>query len=243
VHSLQQLLDVDRLDGSSFLDVGCGSGLFSLAARRLGARVRSFDYDPEAVACSEELRRRFSPNDPEWMISRGDVLDQGFLRSMDRYDVVYAWGVLHHTGDMWKAMENVCPLVKGGGLLALAVYNDQGWASEVWRSVKWIYVHLPPGVRPVVVALAAVRIWGPTMIRDLLRGRPGASWRSYQQSRAMSPWVDLIDWVGGYPFEVARPEAVIDLFARRGLRSLKVISIGKGRANNQFLLQAPEGTG
>lgn len=59
--SLREMLEMPSLSGLSFLDVGCGSGLFSLAARRLGARVRSFDYDPASVACALELRRRFFP--------------------------------------------------------------------------------------------------------------------------------------------------------------------------------------
>lgn len=58
--SLRNMLDMD-LKGTRFLDVGSGSGLFSLAARRLGATVHSFDYDPQSVACTEELRHRYLP--------------------------------------------------------------------------------------------------------------------------------------------------------------------------------------
>ena len=48
--SLRNMLEVDDLCGKRFLDIGSGSGLFSLAARRLGASVYSFDYDPRSVA-------------------------------------------------------------------------------------------------------------------------------------------------------------------------------------------------
>src|SRR5271154_68122 len=64
--SLRSMLEVSDLRGKTFVDVGCGSGLFSLAARRLGARVHSFDYDPQSVACALELRQRYFPGDPDW---------------------------------------------------------------------------------------------------------------------------------------------------------------------------------
>src|ERR1044072_5239228 len=101
------MLEVDNLLGKKFLDVGSGSGLFSLAARRLGAQVHSFDYDPQSVACTGELRRRYFPDDLHWVVQQGSVLDQGYLASLGSFDVVYAWGVLHHTGAMWRALDNI----------------------------------------------------------------------------------------------------------------------------------------
>src|SRR5262245_21597260 len=73
--SLRSMLRSDRLDGKRFLDAGSGSGLFSLAARRLGASVHSFDYDPQSVACTEELRRRYFADDARWRVEAGSVLD------------------------------------------------------------------------------------------------------------------------------------------------------------------------
>ena len=116
--SLRQMLAVARLDGKRFLDVGSGSGLFSLAARRMGAQVHSFDYDPRSVACTRELRDRYFPGDSVWRVEQGSVLDRDYLAGLGEFDVVYSWGVLHHTGAMWQAMENVVPLVvRGGGCL------------------------------------------------------------------------------------------------------------------------------
>lgn len=113
--SLKSMLGVARLDGLSFLDVGSGSGLFSLAARRLGAHVVSFDFDPQSVACTQELRRRYFPDDAHWQVEQGSVLDCDYLARLGQFDVVYSWGVLHHTGAMWQALENAAPLVREGG--------------------------------------------------------------------------------------------------------------------------------
>src|SRR5438876_1807533 len=104
--SLKQMLEIDSLEGRSFLDIGSGSGLFSLVARRLGARVHSFDYDPNSVACTKELRRRYFNNDPDWRIEEGSALDLDYLKSLGTFDIVYSWGVLHHTGAMWTALDN-----------------------------------------------------------------------------------------------------------------------------------------
>ena len=120
VASLRRLLGVETLSGSTFLDVGSGSGLFSLAAYRLGARVRSFDYDAQSVACTMEMRRRFASAAADWTVERGSVLDQAYLTSLGKSDYVYSWGVLHHTVSMWTALENVGSLVAPGGTLAIA---------------------------------------------------------------------------------------------------------------------------
>jgi len=113
--SLKRMLEVETLAGKSFLDIGSGSGLFSLAARRLGARVHSFDYDPQSVACTAELKRRYFPDDAQWVVEEGSALDMDYLNRLGQFDVVYSWGVLHHTGAMWQALKNVAPLVAGGG--------------------------------------------------------------------------------------------------------------------------------
>ncbi len=115
--SLRDFLGLDDLNSLTFLDVGSGSGLFSLAARRLGATVHSFDYDTDSVACTAYLKETFFPNDEDWIIEEGSALDGDYLASLGRFDIVYAWGVLHHTGDMWKALELVKGPVKPGGRL------------------------------------------------------------------------------------------------------------------------------
>ncbi|MEK7405624.1 MAG: class I SAM-dependent methyltransferase [Acidobacteriota bacterium] len=235
--SLRQMLAVESLGGRRFLDVGCGSGLFSLAARRLGARVHSFDYDPQAVACGQELKRRYFPDDPDWTIEPGSALDRDYRGALGVFDVVYAWGVLHHTGAMWEALENMAPLVAGGGRLFLAIYNDQGKASRRWLAVKKAYNRLPPRLRFLVTWPGLVYFWWRPAVKDLLKGRPGRSWAAYKKNRGMSPWRDLVDWVGGYPFEVARPEQIFEFYRDRGFTLTKLKTCGGTLGCNEFVFE------
>ena len=124
--SLKNMLKVDDLNGKRFLDIGSGSGLFSLAARRLGANVYSFDYDIHSVACTEELKRRYLPNDSKWHIEQGSVLDADYLHSLGKFEIVYAWGVLFCTGDMWQAMANVSIPVADRGKLVYCHLQRSG---------------------------------------------------------------------------------------------------------------------
>ena len=235
--SLKKMLDYEDFSGKSFLDVGSGSGLFSCAARRLGATVHSFDYDPASVECTAQLKKRYFPQDSQWRIEVGSILDLKYLESLGQFDIVYAWGVLHHTGDMWKALENVCMVVAGRGKLFLSIYNDQGGASRRWKIVKQTYNKLPKWAGFFVVWLAFIRLWGPTTIKDLLQGKPFQSWIRYSNERGMSPWRDVVDWVGGYPFEVAKPKEILDFFMPKGFNLLKSKTCGRGHGCNEFVFE------
>jgi len=238
--SLAQMVGAPGLKGGNFLDVGCGSGLFSLAARRLGARVHSFDYDPQSVACACELRRRFLFDDAAWKIEEGSVLVPDYLKSLGTFDIVYSWGVLHHTGAMWKALGNVVPLVAEGGRLLIAIYNDQGRASRIWLRIKRCYNALPRGMKIFVLWPCLIRLWGPTTLKDFLRLKPFYTWRNYRGLRGMSPWRDVVDWVGGYPFEVAKPEEIFDFFRVHGFTLTKLKTCGGGLGCNEFGFVKPK---
>jgi 2-polyprenyl-3-methyl-5-hydroxy-6-metoxy-1,4-benzoquinol methylase len=236
---LQSFLNTDRLDGKTFLDIGSGSGLSSLAAYRLGATVFSFDYDPQSVACTDELRQRYAPNDTRWEVASGSVLDKKYLATLGTFDIVYSWGVLHHTGAMWNALENTASMVKLKGTLFIAIYNDQGRASKVWLRVKKSYCTITPPLRFLIIAPSMIRLWGPTIIRDIMRGKPLHSWNNYGKSerRGMDPWRDAIDWIGGLPFEVASPEAIFEFYRDRGFSLTKLKTCAGGLGCNQFVFR------
>ena len=237
-HSLQDMLGIEDLSGSRFLDIGCGSGLFSLAARRLDASfVLSFDFDPDSVKCTEMLKQHYLPKDTEWVIQRGSVLDKEYLGSLQTFDVVYSWGVLHHTGNMWQAFANILPLVKCEGSLFIAIYNDQGKRSGGWRAIKRAYNGLPWLGRMPLTAIVFLRLWGPTFFKDLVAGRFLDSWRHYDKTRGMSPWRDVVDWVGGYPFEVAKPEEVIDFFRLNSFELTRLKTVGSGHGCNEYVFR------
>jgi SAM-dependent methyltransferase len=237
--SLRSFLEIDDLRGRSFLDLGCGSGLFSLAAQRLGAdRVVSLDVDPASVAATTELQRRFAAHADNWSVERGDALDAAQLLGLGRFDVVYSWGVLHHTGNMWLALENVIASVADDGLLCIAIYNDQGMTSRLWRAVKQTCNRLPRWAQPAFVALVMAPRELRFAIAETLAGRPLGyvrSWTDYRRNRGMSRWHDLVDWVGGLPFEVAKPEHVFDLYRARGFELTRLSTSAGGLGCNQFV--------
>lgn len=238
--SLCDMLGVTDLHGRSFLDVGSGSGLFSLAARRLGARVHSFDYDPQSVACTAELKHRYFPDDADWSVESGSVLDSAYLQTLGQWDVVYSWGVLHHTGAMRQALDNVAPLVRaGGGVLNIAIYNYQRGMTPVWTWVKRTYNRLPVGLRWLVLGPALVRLWGPRTLYDLARGKPFYTWRHYAERdlRGMSAWRNVVDWVGGYPFEAAKPEDIFLFYRSRGFELRNLRTCGGGLGCNEFVFE------
>jgi 2-polyprenyl-6-hydroxyphenyl methylase/3-demethylubiquinone-9 3-methyltransferase len=237
--SLTARLELSSLAGLRFLDVGCGSGLFSLAARRLGAEVHSFDYDPESVDCALELKRRHFPADGRWRIERGSVLESDYMRALPMFDIVYSWGVLHHTGDMWGGLANLAARVSPGGQIYIALYNDQGRYSRMWRTVKRLYNVAPALLKPLIAAVCAIRLRGPSLLRNVFRGAPPRKWLG-DTERGMKIWTDIVDWVGGYPFEVAKPEEVFIFLRARGfsLRQLKTCAGGHGCCEYVFVRAA-----
>lgn len=231
--SLRKALDVVDLRGKTFLDVGSGSGLFSLAARRLGATVTSFDYDPQSVACARELKRRYFPYDDGWQIEQGSALDADYVRSKGLFDVVYSWGVLHHTGSMWRALANTATPVAATGRLVIAIYNDQGLVSVVWRNVKRVYCSGVLG-RAIVCSVFIPYFVLRGVVGDILRGR--SPFRRYIQptTRGMSAFYDWFDWLGGLPFEVAKPDAIVGFYRERGFDLRKLATV-RGLGNNEFV--------
>jgi len=228
------LVTLDRSDlcGLTFLDVGCGSGIHSLAAVRSGAdRVVSFDVDRDSVATTRQVRS-WAGAPSHWEVLEGSVLDADFVARLGPADVVYSWGVLHHTGDLWTALGHTASKVAPDGVLYIAIY-ERDESSDHWIDVKQRY---NAGGWWRRRQIETSYIWD-TFFRGKNLGGLYASIKyiaTYSTQRGMAFMTDVRDWVGGWPYEPATPDEVV-AFCRRahGLEPLRVV---RGEANAEYVL-------
>lgn len=233
---LLRFLKLSDLQGKSFLDIGCGSGIHSLGAYRAGARsVVSFDFDPESANTTRKLWE-FAGSPGNWKVMQGSVLDLAFLDALARADIVYSWGVLHHTGKMWQAVENAASTLKEDGVFYIALYTSDVYIDpppEYWLKVKRDYNQAGKLYRKWMEWACA---WRFTIAPELRAGRnPLKTILGYQKSRGMSYWTDIKDWLGGWPMEFAGI-AETKAFCADKL-GLELINISTGEGNTEYLFR------
>ena len=248
---LCKMLNQKTLKGKTFLDIGCGSGLFSLAAHRLGAKTYSFDIDQECVACAKELRSRYANTNantkpktkPSWHIEAGSVLDDAYVAGLGTFDIVYSWGVLHHTDQMWRAIVNASRLVNRGGLFYIAIYNDQGLMSRLWWVIKYIYNRLPRLLQPayargldgILVVVLSFKYALRFKLWWFLRQRLHVSKRGGVRGVKVYA-TEIYDWYGGFPFEFATHDHLKDFVEGLGFRYVRGVQPGS-LGCNEFVFQ------
>jgi hypothetical protein len=215
-HSLRTELGMQTLQARRFLNIGSGSSLFRLSAKRLGATTVSSDYVPASVACTQELRRRYFPNDAQWTVAIGSVLDPACMRSRGTFDVVYSWGVLHHTGSMYEAYLNAMIPTCNSSKLFSAIYKYHGGISRYWVWIKRAYN------KNKLARLAHILWHGAYLVG--LRWLYGIATGRRELDRGTALWPDMREWLGGHSFEVAKPEQVFRYFHERGF------ALGKAEA-------------
>ena len=223
---LRRLLQQQRLDGLRMIDIGCGSGVHALAAVRMGAQVTAIDIDPQSVATTQAVLQQHAPQGG-WRVEERSILD---VPAREKYDIVYSWGVLHHTGRMWAAMDRAAAMVAPGGRLVIALYKKTPCCG-FWRGEKAVYSRLPRWARVPVTAGYA----GAFLLAKTVTGHnPLKYLKNYKSQRGMSFWHDCVDWLGGYPYESAVPAEVQDWAARQGLRPERVENTERMAAGGLF---------
>jgi 2-polyprenyl-3-methyl-5-hydroxy-6-metoxy-1,4-benzoquinol methylase len=233
----------ENIKDKTFIDIGCGSGLFSLVAHKLGAkRILSIDIDENSIACCRRLKS--SVGDPDsWSIVHASILDDAFIESLGKFDFVYSWGVLHHTGQMWKAIENATKLVADQGHFCLAIYNKSEGLniypdfrfgnSKFWLLEKKIYTSLPRFIQSLVNFLVmAILIF----LYIITFNNPIKKIKNHKSFRGMNWKTDIIDWLGGYPYEFASVEEIFQFIKALGF-SLENLKANNGLLNNEFLFK------
>jgi 2-polyprenyl-6-hydroxyphenyl methylase/3-demethylubiquinone-9 3-methyltransferase len=210
---LRRLLDAETLAGRSFLDIGCGSGVHSLAALRLGAsQIVACDIDPMSVQTAQTVLQRFAIAKDRSRVFEMSVFALDAAR-VGTFDVVYSWGVLHHTGDMARAMAAASSLVAPDGLFVFALYR-RTLLCPLWVFEKrWYASASPTQQRAMRRAYIAARA-----LVERLRGRSLESYiANYRGNRGMSFEHDVHDWLGGYPYESISPDQVDAIMSASGL--------------------------
>jgi 2-polyprenyl-3-methyl-5-hydroxy-6-metoxy-1,4-benzoquinol methylase len=221
--SFLQLMDRIPMRDRTFLDIGFGQGLSLLLAAEAGAKVTGCDINP---LCGEVLRRNqqfFTPSVSCMEIPTviGSILEPAVIenlrqkaqRTEHRYDIVHSWGALHHTGEMHAAIANAVSLVSENGYLVLAIYNRH-WTSPIWEVIKRVYVYSPMVIQHVLAGLLLPFI----SIAKFATTRKNP----FSQERGMDFYYDVIDWVGGYPYEFA---AINEIQAKMELLSFKCLKV------------------
>jgi SAM-dependent methyltransferase len=233
---LLSFLKVSDLKDKTFLDIGCGSGLHSVAAWRAKAdQVISFDVDEDSVSTTKKLRELVG-NPKNWKIFHNSVLNADFIETLPKADIVYSWGVLHHTGSMWEAARNASKALHPDGVLYLALYSKEVYVSPpftYWVNIKRIYNRANPLIKKIMEWQYA---WD-NCIADCLKRRknPFAFMKEYKRSRGMSYWHDVIDWLGGYPIEFVGNKEM-ETFAHEKL-GLCLVHQKAGEGNTEFLFR------
>lgn len=226
--SLKSLLKLESLHGISFLDVGCGSGLFSIAAYQLGAiPVMGLDINSECIRVSRQNQEKFVQGAPITFLE-ASILDDDALSLLEQYDVVYAWGSLHHTGAMWDAISKTMSKVKPGGVLTLAIYNRH-LTSPIWKIIKRTYNQMPCWGKRIMSLIFGAIIFVAKLI--VTRRNP------FSKERGMDFWYDVIDWIGGYPYEYAKPQEVIVFGQSKGFNIANFIPSGVPTGCNEFVFK------
>jgi 2-polyprenyl-6-hydroxyphenyl methylase/3-demethylubiquinone-9 3-methyltransferase len=115
-----------------------------------------------------------------------------------------------------------------------------GSQSTRWRWIKRTYNRIPEALRIPFVLMVIAPGEAKSMVKSVLLRRSQEyflSWTQYSTGRGMNRWRDFVDWVGGYPYEVAKPEEIFDFYRGKGFSLTKLKCGGVGLGCNEFVLR------
>ncbi len=197
--SLEKLLP-SEIDFSKkkFLDIGCGSGIHAISAKKLGFKsVLCTDYDIDSVNTS---RRNIDKFKSKIKVIQDDILKTNI---QENFDIVYSWGVLHHTGNMKKAINNTKKLVMPKGYLIIAIYRKT-YFCPLWTNIKYFYCRTNNFNKFILEKL----FYSILIIRHIV----SLNFSIFEKNeRGMNLYNDSVDWLGGYPYESATIEEILDI--------------------------------
>ena len=241
----QELLEFipgSTLKNKRFLDAGSGIGLYSLVASELEpSQIVSFDYDLEMVSMTNQIKK-LAKNKVPWDVFHGSITDYEFLKTLEHFDYIYCWGVVHHTGEMWKSIENIIKLVKNDGYIYFGIYNDASafgfWddrrfgSSQMWRSIKKFLHHSPPFIKSSVLLFSKFFYWLISNT-EFIFGK--YKFKDFKE-RGMDSSLSIEDWLFGYPYEYASIDEVF-LFMKSNGFVLEKIKSNLGLRTNHYLFR------
>lgn len=220
----------ENIEGKRVLDLGSGSGIHSLSLLELGAaELVSFDYDPNSVtATTYHWEKKGKP--ANWKVMHGSILDKEFIQQIGQFDLVYSWGVLHHTGKMWEAIDNALTLVKPKGLFYLTIYKDDNYSRSIRQKEK--YNASSPMGKKLIESSHISRI----MLKRMLHLKNPFTWNE-KLERGMNIYNDLVDWLGGLPYEAASEDEMLQWGIRNNLTLKRILCKGNYGSCNYYLFQ------
>jgi 2-polyprenyl-6-hydroxyphenyl methylase/3-demethylubiquinone-9 3-methyltransferase len=226
--SLKDLIGEEAIKNKTFLDIGSGSGIFSITAKKIGAKkVVGFDISENSIKTAFINKKRFVKNS-EIDFQKQSILEKGF-KKWGKFDIVYSWGVLHHTGDMWQAIKNSMSLVKKDGYFVIAIYNKH-WTSPIWKIIKWFYNISPKIIKWLMIGFFYFVIAGAKFIVTGINPFK-------KKKRGMNFYYDVVDWVGGFPYQYASKQEMVDFFENKGFKLKKFIKSEVPTGCNEFVFK------
>ena len=216
-NDINEWLGKENISGKRVLDIGCGSGIHSAVYHQLGAgELVSLDYDKNSVEATTTFwKRAGSPSN--WKVLHGSVLDAEFIKSLGTFDIVYSWGVLHHTGDMLNAIANCMATVKQGGLCWISLYvKGPNYERDLKRKKDYNKASTP------IKKWMEFKYFIYPLMRDRLRHSKNPFAWNERKERGMYVYYDIVDWLGGLPYEVASQEEIESLITKNNFTLKKI---------------------